>query len=83
MSFCCERLQILGLHLADEINEILLLISVSFYVSLLFCTVKTEIIVSRYCSRDRNGLSKQSSDIVNCSILLQGTLLKLGLCSEQ
>lgn len=83
MSFCCERLQILGLHLADEINEILLLISVSFYVSLLFCTVKTEIIVSRYCSQDRNGLSKQSSDIVNCSILLQGTLLKLGLCSEQ
>lgn len=83
MSFCCERLQILGLHLADEINEILLLISVSFYVSLLFCTVKTEIIVSRYCSQDRNGLSKQSSDIVNCSILLQGTLLKLGLCFEQ
>lgn len=48
-----------------------------------FYTIKTEIIISSYCSQDRNDFPKQSPDIFNCSVLLQSALLKLGLCCEQ
>lgn len=46
-------------------------------------TTKTEMIISSYCSQDRNGLPKQSSNIFDYSVLLQRALLKFGLCPEQ
>lgn len=47
------------------------------FFPLQFCVIKIEIIISSYCSQDRNGLPKQSPGIFNCSVLFQRIKINL------